>query len=257
MQLTFEQLEQFQKDGFLILPDVFDRREIQRLRRRLPDLFAQETPANIREKHSEEVRSAMALHERDELYKRLVRHPRLIKPAKQIAGEDVYIQQVKVNVKSAFSGDLWQWHYDFATHHSDDGVKEPLALNLHIFLADVNEYNGPLYFIPGSHKLGPLPATLDTVTTSYPLWVVNKENIAASIEEKGIVSATGSAGTLLIFGDYLVHGSPPNMSPWERPIFSLIVNPISNAQTKYQRPDYIHHRNITPVSPLSDDCLLD
>ena len=68
----------------------------------------------------------------------------------------------------------------------------------------MNEYNGPLYFIPGSHKLGPLPATLDTVTTSYPLWVANKENIAASIEEKGIVSATGTAGTLLIFGENII-----------------------------------------------------
>ena len=31
----------------------------------------------------------------------------------------------------------WQWHQDFSTHHNDDGVPEPLALNLHIFLDDV------------------------------------------------------------------------------------------------------------------------
>ena len=53
-------------------------------------------------------------------------------------------------MKAAFEGDVWQWHYDFATHHRDDGVPAPRALNLHILLDEVSHYNGPLYFIPGS-----------------------------------------------------------------------------------------------------------
>ena len=102
----------------------------------------------------------------------LTRHPRLVEPALQILGEPAYIQQVKVNVKAAFSGEVWQWHYDFATHHEEDGVLRPLALNLHVFLDDVSEFNGPLWFIPGSHAVGAHGAHLDTATTSYPLWVV-------------------------------------------------------------------------------------
>ena len=74
--------------------------------------------------------------------------------------------------------------------------------------------------------------------------------------EGGLVSALGPAGTGLIFGDCLVHGSPVNMSPWNRRIFSLILNPVSNAQTTFARPDYKHHRDFTPVVPLADDCLL-
>jgi ectoine hydroxylase len=70
------------------------------------------------------------------------------------------------------------------------------------------------------------------------------------------VTATGVAGTALIFGDCLVHGSPPNLSPWDRAIFSLILNPIANAQTRFARPDYVHHRDFAPVVPLADDCLL-
>ena len=189
----------------------------------------------------------MGLHARDSLFAELVRDPRLVEPAEQLSGEPVYVQQVKVNVKSAFSGEVWQWHYDFATHHSEDGVPEPHALNLHVFLDDITEFNGPLYFIPGSHRHGPSPAALDTVTTSYPLWVVGPERVAALIEEGGIVSATGPAGTALIFGDCLLHASPNNMSPWDRPIFSAIYNPVSNALTRHRRPDYIHHRDTRPV----------
>ena len=250
MQLTPDQLERFDRDGFLVIEGLFDRDETRRLCARLPALFAEDTPANIREKASGEVRTAMGLHERDVLYAALVRDPRLVEPALQLSGEPVYIQQVKVNVKSAFSGEVWQWHYDFATHHSEDGVPEPHALNLHVFLDDVTEFNGPLYFIPGSHRHGPAPASLDTVTTSYPLWVVAPEHVAELVERGGIVSATGPAGTALVFGDSLVHASPNNLSPWDRPIFSVIYNRVSNALTRHRRPDYIHHRDTRPVRAL-------
>ena len=132
----------------------------------------------------------------------------------------------------------------------------PLALNLHVFLDDVVEFNGPLYFIPGSHKAGPTPTRLDTTTTSYPLWVVDRDVVAELAAPRGLFSATGRAGTALFFGDCLVHGSPPNLSPWERRIFSVILNPVANAYTRTQRPDYKHHRDLTPVTPLEDDCLL-
>ena len=256
MRLTEAQVERFHRDGFVILPELFSRDEIEILRAPLPRLFADDDPANIPEKHGGELRTAMGLHMRDPVFAKLVRHPRLVEPALQILGQDLYIQQVKVNVKAAFTGDIWQWHYDFATHHGEDGVPEPLALNLHVFLDDVVEFNGPLYFIPGSHRHGAAPASRDTATTSYPLWVVERETVTALAREAGLAAATGPAGTALIFDDLMVHASPCNLSPYDRGIFSLILNPVSNAQTRTQRPDYKHHRDLTPVRPLADDCLL-
>lgn len=256
MRLSGQQIEQFERDGFLILPEVFSPEEVEIIRAELPALFTEETEANIPEKEGGSVRTSMGLHLRNPLFARLAHHPRLVEPARQIAGPDLYIQQVKVNVKAAFEGDVWQWHYDFATHHRDDGVPEPNALNLHILLDDVSHYNGPLYFIPGSHKAGPAPTSHDTSSTSYPLWVVDREPVRELIEAGGIVPALGKAGTVLIFGDILVHGSPNNMSPWDRAIFSLILNPVSNKQTSFARPDFKHHRDFTPVEALDDGCLL-
>ena len=256
MRLTDTELKQLDRDGFLILPDRFSPDEVDAMRARLPRLFKETHPANVGEKGSGVVRTAMGLHLRDDLYGKLVRHPRLVEPAQQIYPEPLYIQQVKVNVKAAFTGEVWQWHYDFATHHREDGAPRPLALNLHIFLDDVNEFNGPLYFIPGSHKLGQHPTFLDDVTTSYPLWVLTPETLKPMAEKHGLVAAKGKRGTMLIFHDTLVHGSPNNMSPWDRAIFSLILNPVSNALTKTDRPDHKHHRDLTPVTALADDCLL-
>lgn len=256
MRLTSQQLASLDRNGFLVIPDLFSGQEVSAIRSRLPHLISQSHPGNIVEKSSGVVRTTMGLHLRDPLFARLVRHPRLIQPAQQIYSGPFYAQQVKVNVKAAFTGEVWQWHYDFATHHEQDGVPEPLALNLHVFLDDVTEFNGPLYFIPGSHKVGKHAASFDTTTTSYPLWVVDHDTVRRLADKNGLVAATGRAGTVLIFHDLLVHGSPSNLSPWDRSIFSLIVNPVSNAYRNLTRPDHMHHRSLEPLEHLSDDCLL-
>jgi ectoine hydroxylase len=250
--LTAEQLEQFRDVGLLALPELFTPVEVAAIVDRLPRLFGERCPENFRERSSDVVRTAMGLHLRDDLFARLVRDPRLVLPAIQILGADrLYIQQVKVNAKQAFTGEQWQWHYDFATHHHEDGVPEPLALNLHILLDEVTEFNGPLVFIPGSHRDGPAPTALDIVTTSYPLWTVGPEVVAPLAERGGLVCPKGPAGTVLIFGDAMVHSSPPNMSPWDRRIFSLILNPVNNHQTAFARPDHQHHRSFEPIEPLA------
>ena len=257
MQLSQDQLDRFHDEGFLILPAAFSPAEVEVLRRPLARLFAEEVPENFRERTSGQVRTAMGLHRRDETYGKLARHPRLVRPAQQILGDDaLYIQQDKVNAKPAFAGEVWQWHYDFATHREEDGAPAPLALNLHIFLDDVSAFNGPLWFIKGSHRQGPVPAALDVETTSYPLWCVDKNTLAGLVEAGDIVSAEGLAGSMLIFGDLLVHGSPPNMSPWDRRIYSLILNPVANASTKPGRAEHQHHQDLTPVEALEDDCLM-
>lgn len=256
MNLSGAQLALLERQGFLVLPGWFSEFEVDVVRSKLPDLFSDDHPGNIIEKSSGMVRTSMGLHLRDNVFGELVRHPRLINPALQVLKEPIYIQQVKVNVKAAFTGEHWQWHYDFATHHREDGVERPLALNLHIFLDDVTEFNGPLYFIPGSHKAGIDHAWLDEESTSYPLWVVDNEIVTSLAEKSGIFSATGKKGTALIFHDTLVHASSSNISPWDRAIFSLIVNPVSNACRNPTRPDYKHHRDVSAITPVGDDCLL-
>lgn len=252
MVLTDEQLLAFRTDGFISIPGAFNAYEVAAINDRLPRLFAERRVENFRERSTDVVRTAMGLHLRDELFGRLVRDPRFVGPARQILGDDhLYVQQVKVNAKEAFRGEQWQWHYDFATHHHEDGVPAPLAVNLHIFLDEVNEFNGPLVFIPGSQTSGPAPTSLDTVTTSYPLWTVPDDAVRALVHTGGLVCPKGPPGTMLIFGDAVVHGSPNNMSPWDRRIFSLILNPCSNRQTTERRGDHQHHRDYTPIEPLA------
>jgi ectoine hydroxylase len=256
MRLTQEQLEQFDRDGYLFFPGLFSAGEVKALTDEVPALFAQRRPENIREKDSDAVRTNFAAHMYNPVFARLGRHPRMIEPVKQLFGEDVYMHQFKINGKVAFDGDLWQWHQDYGTWQADDQMPEARAMNIAIFLNEVTEFNGPLMFIPGSHKLGVVEAEHDRSTTSYPLWTINHDTIRKLVERGGLVAPKGPAGSMIMFHGCLVHASTANLSPWDRWNVYLSLCAVSNHIRRFKRPAYIAHRDFTPIECLPDDCLL-
>ena len=175
----------------------------------------------MREKDSDAVRTNFAAHLYSEPFARLARHPRMVEPVQDLLGEALYMHQFKINGKMAFEGDVWQWHQDYGTWLNDDLMPTERAMNVAIFLDDVNEFNGPLMFIPGSHKKGVVDARHDVCTTSYPLWTVDNALIAQLVEraggkQGGIVAPKGPAGSMILFHCCLVHASTSNLSPWNR-----------------------------------------
>ena len=256
MHLSPAQIDSLGRDGFLVLPDLFNSREVDILRAEVPGLMAEISPDNTREASGTGVRNMLGLHRRNAVFSRLARHPRLLEPALQVLGEDVYMQQCKINVKSAFRGDGFDWHTDFATHHSRDGVPLPLALNLHVFLDDVTEFNGPMYFAPGSHLMD-VKAEKSVDGLKWELWTIPDREVERVVGETGLVAVKGGRGTALIFGDKLLHASPENISPWPRWIYSAIVNPVSNRSMRPGISNTQHEQDFTPLTPLDDNCLLD
>ncbi len=256
MRLTQAQHDAFDQDGYLFFPSLFRPEEIQVLQREVPALYAQRRPENVREKTGDVVRTNFAAHLYSAPFARLARHPRMVEPVKQVLGEDVYMHQFKINGKQAFDGDVWQWHQDYGTWRNDDQMPEARAMNVAIFLDEVNEFNGPLMLIPGSHKLGVLDAAHDTSTTSYPLWVISSETIKKLVGRGGIVAPKGPPGSMILFHGCLVHASSSNLSPWNRVSVYLSLCAVSNHIRRFKRPDYVAHRDFTPIECLPDDCLL-
>ena len=256
MKLTAEQLETFDREGYLFLPNVFTPQEIGLLRDEARTIYATDREEVWRES-SGVARTAFAAHTYNEAYRRLGAHPRLVEPVTQLLDGPVYMHQFKINAKAAFDGEVWQWHQDFGTWHRDDEMPEPRAMNIALFLDDVTAVNGPLMFIPRSHKEGTQAAGHDLETTSYPLWTLDRATVTRLAEQGGIVAPTGPAGSLLMFHANLVHASPANISPWDRTIVYLSLCHVDNHIRKFTRKDWIAHRDFTPIQPLPDSCLSD
>ena len=256
MSLSQDDLKKFEANGYLFFPSLFSKEEVGVLTGELDDIFAREIPSNVREKNSNIVRTSFAVQMYNAAYARLARHPRMVKPVEEVFNEKLYMHQFKVNAKAAFGGDVWQWHQDFGTWHEDDGMPEPRAMNIAIFLDDVNEFNGPLMFVPGSHKRGVVNAGHDVTTTSFPLWTIDQNNIKDLVDAGGIVAPKGPAGSMIMFHSCLVHASGSNLSPWDRRTVYLSLCAVSNKITRFHRPGFISHRSFDAIECLPDDCLL-
>lgn len=254
MKLTPEQLEEFDREGFLFLPNMFSPGEVRVLRDEAERVYALDREEVWRESTGVP-RTAFAAHTYSEPFRRLGRHPRLIEPVMQLLDGPVYMHQYKVNAKAAFDGEVWQWHQDYGTWARDDEMPEPRAMNISVFLDEVTAANGPLIFIPRSHKQGVQQAGHDLETTSYPLWTLDRATVRRLADEGGIVAPTGPAGSMLMFHGNLVHASPPNISPWGRTIVYLSLCHVDNHIRRFKRPEWVAHRDFTPIEPLADDCL--
>src|SRR5215216_6711106 len=249
MNLTAEQLRAFDQQGYLFMPGCFAEEEVAALRAEAEGILRQDRQEVWREKTGAP-RTAFAAHTYNEAFRLMAQHPRLVEPLQQLFGEPVYVHQFKINAKAAFEGDVWQWHQDYGTWARDDGMPEPRAMNIAVFLDEVMPINGPLMFIPKSHKHGTLAAGHDKSTTSYPLWTLDPETVTRLVAAGGIVAPTGKPGAVLMFHGNLVHGSAPNITPYPRRIVYLTLCAVSNHIRTPTRPDWIAHRDFTPIEPV-------
>ena len=257
MKLTQDQLKEFDERGYLFLPSLFSAAEMDVLNAEVPGILAEKREEVVREKGTDAPRSAFYVQTWNPVYEMLARHPRLVEPGIQLLGSDrLYMHQFKINAKAAFDGAVWQWHQDYATWFADDDMPTPRAMNIALFLAEANEFNGPLMFIPKSHRRGRLPAGHDVTTTSYPLWTIDKDTITRLVAEGGIVAPKGPPGSVLLFHGNLVHASGSNLTPWSRWIVYLSLNRCDNAIRRFKRPAWIANRDFAPIAMLPDDCLV-
>ena len=272
MKLDREQQSAFEEHGFLLLPGCLDAAEVEAMRAELPALFAEDSERRVLEKRTGAVRSVYGSHTTSEVFRRLTRHPRLVEPAMQILGGPVYVYQFKVNAKIAFVGDVWEWHQDFIFWQREDGVESPDLVTVAIFLDAVTEFNGPLLFVPGSHRVGVIePPRAGGVPEGYegsPDWIasltadlkysVDQDSLARLVARGGIEAPKGGEGSALFFHCNTVHGSAPNMSPFDRKIVLVTYNRVDNAPPLREkaRPEFLVSRDFTPVAPFSEKGLV-
>jgi ectoine hydroxylase len=262
--LDEQSLSRFERDGFLWLEGFFSQDRVAPFLDELKEMAKDETLANsdqvIKDKDSGELRSVFAMHEISERFDQLTRDPRILGMVRQILGGDVYIHQSRINSKSGFQGSGFEWHSDFETWHSEDGMPEMRAVSASLMLTDNSAFNGPLMLIPGSHEYF-IPCVGRTPEDNWKqslkdqtLGVPHRDHLAALAERGGIEAPTGPAGSLLLFECNTLHASNSNMSPWPRANLFFVYNSIDNRLVEpfggtAPRPEFLGAR--TNVKPLT------
>lgn len=212
MGLTAEQLRALRDDGYVVLPEFLPRGELDLWRAeidRLPDRIAGGVPPGVEVAFEQDVvpdqppQVLQLLHAEllTPALEKLITSETLLDLVSPALGDAVGLLHAKLLMKSSVIGSAVPWHQDFAYWHQE--TAEPVHLNCMIYFDDADEENGCLTAVPRSHCLGLLPhgyrgpGTFDATLTP---------------PDQGVVSLPGRAGTVLLFGPLLSHGSAPNRS---------------------------------------------
>jgi ectoine hydroxylase-related dioxygenase (phytanoyl-CoA dioxygenase family) len=148
-------------------------------------------------------------HKRDPYFWEVLRNSVMTEVLTDLLGPDTAILTSKLNTKAPGGGRAVEWHQDWAFYpHTNDDL---LAFGL--MLEDVDEANGPLMVIPGTHR-GPV---LDHHVNGVFAGAINPDD--PLFERDRIVTLTGKAGSMTVHHVRTLHGSAPNVS--DRPRFIL------------------------------------
>lgn len=279
MKLTDKQIEFYHQNGFLFLEKVFSKKEIEVLYDEIEAVKKIDAPSRILEKTGA-VRSVFGLHNSNPSYSIASRVARMAAPAAELLESEVYIHQSKLNTKEALIGDWWEWHQDFPYWHLEDGMPSDRVLTAMLFLDDVNEFNGPMFLVPGSHKEGIASmadkgndkakdedwyqeyqdsTTYMSALTSNLKYTIDINILKSSIRKNELLSVKGAAGSILFFHGNIFHASSSNHSPWDRNVFLVTYNSVENTPDPSggnSRPVFISETNFEPLVVLPDEALI-
>ena len=210
--LSLEQITRYHHDGFIVVPGIVSATDIAELRRATDDIMAR--AADVTD--HDPIYDLEPGHTRDSVRVRRIKNPDRVHPAfaaltrhsgiaeclQQLWNGGVRYDIAKLNMKSAGFGSPVEWHQDWAFYpHSNDDLAA-----VGIMLDDIDEDNGPLQIVPGSHT-GPI---FDHHVDGRFCGAIDATTPGLQLDTAR--SCIGPAGSITIHHVRAVHGSAPNLS---------------------------------------------
>ena len=180
-----------------------------------------------------------------DVYQRLLFEGDLPEVVTDLIGPNVFFHHCKLNNKFPGAGTRVEYHADhpFDPHTNDD------VLAVGIMIDDMTSQNGPVMFVPGSHK-GPI---FDHCSDGYFCGAVQPD--VATEQSKDATTITGTAGSVTFHHCRLLHASKTNNSADERRFLlyeamSADAWPLAGCHALYDSLESMQERIISGEQPL-------
>jgi ectoine hydroxylase len=147
-------MQDYQRDGFVLARGMFDREEIDLLRRAAKEDRQLDQHAFGRgDGEGGTVRLSLWNHPGDTIYGIFARCESIVNSAETLLEGGVYHYHSKMIMKDAKVGGAWAWHQDYGYWYQN-GVLFPLLCSASIAVDPATRENGCLQVLRGSHNLG-------------------------------------------------------------------------------------------------------
>jgi ectoine hydroxylase-related dioxygenase (phytanoyl-CoA dioxygenase family) len=244
--ITLEQALTFDRDGFLLVDDLFSAEEVEVLLAAVDEAsrIAQHT-FELKDTGGRASRLSLWMDVGDDVFGAVTASPRIVNAARALLREDVYHWHSKVMLKEPRQGGAWEWHQDYGYWYGD-GCPYPRLLSCMVALNAATRENGCLKVLVGSHLLGRLDHGRVGSQTG-----ADAERIAALEARLPVRYMEARPGSALFFHCNLLHASEPNLSDRPRRAYICCYNAFSNIPVLGKG-----HGQPAPIPAVADDAIL-
>jgi len=215
--LTSDQIAFYKHNGYVMVEDAVTPEQLNRMREITYDLIEKSrgvTESNdiydLDEGHSPAQPRLTRIklpHRQNPYFWDVLKNSRMTQVLNNLLGPDTMIQTSKLNTKAPGGGAAVEWHQDWAFYpHTNDDM---LAFGL--MLEDVDQANGPLQVIPGSHN-----GSVLAHTNADGVFCGAVDPADPDFHHDKAVTLTGKAGSMTVHHARTLHGSAPNVSDRNR-----------------------------------------
>jgi len=245
--LTPQQKEQFDRDGYLILRELFSSQETQLLGETARhDHAMDQASSTMDDGKGNDVRLALWNDPGDGIYGMFARCRRVVDTVEQLLEDEVYHYHSKMILKDAKVGGAWAWHQDYGYWYQN-GVLFPELCSVMIAVDQATVENGCLQVLKGSHKMGRINHILSGEQAGADM-----ERVEAALTRLDLVHVTLNPGDTLYFHANLLHCSAANHSDQARWALICCYNAASNDPYKDS-----HHPRYTKLHKVEDAKVLE
>ncbi|MHB1426164.1 MAG: phytanoyl-CoA dioxygenase family protein [Gemmataceae bacterium] len=218
MTLSVGEMRQLDEDGYLILQDFMEADLLHRLRESIEELFrAEGDSAGSEFKLEPGCRRLANLVDKGEVFRAIIVMPRLLEHVRHVLGPSIKLSSLHVRSVDPHSERGQPLHADMSAVADERG---PWICNTLWMLDDFTPDNGALRLVPGSHRLGRLPADC----LADPL-----------ADHPDQVLITGAAGSVAILNAHVWHAGAANRTSRPRTALHAFYCRRDMPQQQYQK----------------------
>ena len=243
--LTAEQLSEFQDNGYLIVPKLFDAEEARILHAAAKaDKAFSKHAYDLEDGEGGKAQLVLWNKAGEDLWGAIARSERIVDAMEALLGDEVYHYHSKMSIKRPRTGGAWSWHQDYGYWYQN-GCLFPDMASAFIAIDPNTKANGCLQVLRGSHKMGRIEhGRFGDQTGADP------DRVDAAKNNMEIIYVEIEPGDTLFFHSNTLHRSDQNTS--EHPRWSLLCCYNTKHNNPYKES---HHPFYEPIEKMPNNAI--
>ena len=248
-QLTQQQISDYHRDGYLIVPNFLNDEEISKLYKiATNDETLQKHAFDLNDQSGKKTKLTLWYTPGNDAYGLLTKSHRMVDSANKLLDGDSAVCHFhsKLMQKEPKVGGAWEWHQDYGYWYKNEFLFPGEMMSVMVAITEANKQNGCLQVIKGSHKMGRIEHGFAGEQVG-----ASQHYVDLILKTHELIYVELLPGDALFFHSNLLHRSEANLSDTAR--WSLISCYNRSNNIPYNEPS---RSSIIPLQAVPDDALL-